>query len=160
MKKIWTWIWTNAKQIEILLLLFTVVFSFIAVIVSHKAYNSAQEQLWVMREQLESDRTFEKMQFLADHYNQSLLSQPIFKDYLKNNQFGNSYKDPDIRSFIDEFEYVKAIRDILKYQDKTLWIFYRRVLLDACKNKQIKDLAIRESKSGFLNLCGLTDSMK
>lgn len=115
MKKIWHGIPTNAKQIEILLLLFTVVFSFIAVIVSHKAYNWAQ-YLWVMREQLESDRTFEKMQFLADHYNQSLLSQPIFKDYLKNNQFGNSYKDPDIRSFIDEFEYVKAIRDILKYQ--------------------------------------------
>ena len=150
---IWRSIWSNSKQLEVILLLLTSIFAY-------QAYNSSQNQLIIMREQLESDRTFEKMQFLSDHYNQSLLAQPIYQDYLKNNQFWNSYKEPDIRSFIDEFEYVKTIRDILKYQDKTLWIFYRRVLVDACKNEQIKWLAEEESKNWFLTLCILTEKMK
>lgn len=160
MKKIIDWIARYSKQLEIILLLFTTLFWIVAVIISYWAYTSTQAQLSVMREQLESDRTFEKMKFLSDHYNQSLSIHPIFRDYTKNNRLWNTYKEEDIRSFIDEFEYVKTLRDILKYQDKTLWIFYRRILIESCKNESIMNLARTESKNGFLGLCNVLDQMK
>jgi heme/copper-type cytochrome/quinol oxidase subunit 2 len=156
----WDWIWKHAKQLEIILLFSTVIFSFIALVVSYRAYNSTQEQLLVMREQLRSDKTFEKIRFLSDHYNWTFIQQPIYKDYVRNNKLWITYQEIDIRSFIDEFEYVKTLRDILGYQDKTLWIFYRRILIESCKNKPIMKLAINESKNGFLGLCNIIDQMK
>lgn len=149
----WNWISANAKALEIILLSLTVIFSY-------SAYRWTQEQVTIMKEQLRSGMTVEKFKLLSDHYNQILLKDPVYMDYLKNNKFGDSYSLVAIRSFVDEFEYVKTMRDILGYQDKTLWVFYKRVLVDACKDKNIYDLARKESKNGFLTLCGLTYKMK
>lgn len=99
-----------------------------------------------MREQLRSDMTVEKFKLLADHYNGTFSSNPIFQDYLKNHRFGDTYSDIEMRYFIDEFEYVKTMRDLLGYQDKTLGIFYGRTLLDACRNKNIYTIAKKDSK--------------
>ena len=149
----WNWIWKHSKQLEILLLISTVIFSY-------GAYCSSQEQLWVMREQLRSDQTFEKIKFLSEHYNWTFIQQPIYQDYIKNNNLWVTYKEVDMRSFIDEFEYVKTLRDILGYQDKTLWIFYRRILIESCKNGPIISLAKKESKGWFIGLCDVLDKMK
>lgn len=152
-KHAWDQLGKNSKQLEILLLISTVIFSY-------GAYCSSQEQLWVMREQLRSDQTFEKIRFLSDHYNWTFIQQPIYKDYVRNNNLWMTYKEIDIRSLIDEFEYVKTLRDILGYQDKTLWIFYRRILIESCRNESIMKLARNESKNGFLGLCNVIDQMK
>lgn len=152
-KHAWDQLGKHSKQLEILLLISTVIFSY-------GAYCSSQEQLWVMREQLRSDQTFEKIRFLSDHYNWTFIQQPIYKDYVRNNNLWMTYKEIDIRSFIDEFEYIKTLRDILGYQDKTLWIFYRRILIESCRNESIMKLARNESKNGFLGLCNVIDQMK
>ena len=96
-----------------------------------------------------------RVELREDHYNEILLNDPIYKDYLRNNQFGNSYSETAIRRFVDEFEYVKTMRDILVYEDKTLWVFYKRVLNEywrmLAKIRIFMILQERKIKEAFLD---------